>query len=142
SDAVLTSGSLAALVATLDRDGGVGIVAPVALDANGNEQVDSYGRFPTLWTLLTRRNRSPRSTVEPDWVSGVAMLVRRDEFLARGGFDPAFWMYYEDVDLCRRYREAGQRVVRDAAATVVHISGGSRGDKRRHFRAYFRSQDA
>ena len=45
-----------------------------------------------------------------DWVTGCCLLVRRDCLEQLGGFDPDFFLYYEDVDLCRRAREQGWTV--------------------------------
>ena len=63
------------------------------------------------------------------------MLVRREEF-ALGGFDERFFMYLEDVDLCRRYRAAGATIRRDASASVTHLGGGSRTSNESHSKRY------
>jgi N-acetylglucosaminyl-diphospho-decaprenol L-rhamnosyltransferase len=67
-----------------------------------------------------------------DWVSGCCLALRRDAFDAVGGFDPAYFMFVEDVDLCARLREAGWRVVFAPVAEVVHAIGGA--VSRRRFR--------
>ncbi|HUY85730.1 MAG TPA: glycosyltransferase family 2 protein [Acidimicrobiales bacterium] len=64
-------------------------------------------------------------STQVDWVSGACMMVRRDCFEALGGFDEAFFMYVEDVDLCWRARVAGWRVVYVPSAKVVHLQGVS-----------------
>lgn len=125
SDAELVPGSLAALVDEIEGHPGVAAVAPLVREADGGLQADAYGRFYSLWTLLTRANRRPADVDEPDWISGVAMLFRRRAFDQVGGFDPAFTMYLEDVDLCRRLRAAGWRVRRCRQAAVVHQVGAS-----------------
>lgn len=60
-----------------------------------------------------------------DWVSGACLLVRRAAFDAVGGFDPGYFLYEEDADLCRRLREHGGRVLHVAEAEVVHAGGAS-----------------
>lgn len=62
------------------------------------------------------------------FASGGAMLVRRDIFLAAGGFDPDFFAYFEDVDLGWRLWLLGQRVHLAARAVVYHRHHGSWGD--------------
>ena len=59
------------------------------------------------------------------WIAGAAFLVARREFLDVGGFDPAFFLYYEDCDLSRTYRSRGLPIRTTAAITVTHAGGGS-----------------
>ena len=60
-----------------------------------------------------------------DWVSGACFLVRREAWDAVGGFDPAYFMYMEDVDLCWRLARAGWAVGYEPAARVRHEQGAS-----------------
>jgi hypothetical protein len=55
-----------------------------------------------------------------DWVTGAALLVRARALADVGLFDEAFFMYSEEVDLCRRLSRAGWRVLYEPAAEVVH----------------------
>jgi GT2 family glycosyltransferase len=141
SDAVVASGSVAELVHALDSDPVLGVVAPIVRRADGALQLDAYGKFPTLMTALLRTNRRSRYLHQPDWVSGVAMLVRRTEFARLGGFDERYFMYLEDVDLCRRYRAAGATVRRVASASVTHLGGATRPSKTTHSNRYRESLD-
>ncbi|HEX2272388.1 MAG TPA: glycosyltransferase family 2 protein [Acidimicrobiales bacterium] len=126
SDAMLQRGSLRLLRRTLLADESIGVVAPAVYGAGRSElQGAAHGVFPTLRAILLRTNVNPPETLWPDWVSGVAMLMRRSDFAAVGGFDPDFTMYLEDVDLCRRFRAAGKQVRRELSAAVVHVGGGS-----------------
>jgi N-acetylglucosaminyl-diphospho-decaprenol L-rhamnosyltransferase len=67
-----------------------------------------------------------------DWVSGCCIALRRGAFDAVGGFDPGYFMFVEDVDLCYRLKQAGWLVVFSPVAEVVHDIGGS--VSRRRFR--------
>ncbi|MCU0408078.1 MAG: glycosyltransferase family 2 protein [Bacteroidales bacterium] len=69
-------------------------------------------------------NDSPVLSV-PDWVSGSVIMMNRQRFLSMGGFDEDFWMYYEDVDICRRVSLAGGLVALLHDATIEHNHGGS-----------------
>lgn len=62
---------------------------------------------------------------EVDWVSGAAMLVRREAFEQIGGFDERYFMYVEDLDLCDRIRSAGWKIYYHPVSTVVHHIAGS-----------------
>jgi N-acetylglucosaminyl-diphospho-decaprenol L-rhamnosyltransferase len=62
---------------------------------------------------------------EPDWVSGAALLARRQALASVGGFDEGFFLYEEDADLCRRLRHAGWRILFTPAAEFRHRRGVS-----------------
>lgn len=101
--------------------------APAVLDAAGRPQ-DSMRHFPTIRALIAKAVRgddgaySLRPDVDfcPDWVAGMFMLFRTDDYACIGGFDPRFHLYYEDVDICARLWLANRRVVGTARVTVVH----------------------
>ncbi|MBC7724663.1 MAG: glycosyltransferase family 2 protein, partial [Burkholderiaceae bacterium] len=59
------------------------------------------------------------------WLSGACFLVRRSAFDSLGGFDPGFFMYFEDVDLGHRLGKAGFRNVYEPSATVTHSGAHS-----------------
>lgn len=85
-------------------------------------------RLPLLgrwFAPLQLAANSPRRVV--DWVGGAALMVSRAEFQRVGGFDRDLFLYMEDVDLCRRLREAGGSIVYDPRWTVQHEIGGSQG---------------
>lgn len=65
------------------------------------------------------------STHTCDWASGACLLVRRELLEALGGFDETFFMYSEDVDLCRRSWDLGRAVVYTPDALCVHAGGAS-----------------
>lgn len=130
SDATLRPAALPALVAALG-DESVGVAAPAIYGPDGAAlQSRAYGRFPRRREIVFRRwsAKARRNAMEdrrPEWVSGVAMLVRRTDFAALGGFDERFNMYFEDVDFCQRIHEQGKSVVRVTSAGVVHLGGRS-----------------
>ena len=66
-----------------------------------------------------------QTSVEVDWLSGACLMVRRSAFEAIGGFDPGYFMYWEDADLCRRLRERGGSVRYAPGVRVRHAVGQS-----------------
>jgi GT2 family glycosyltransferase len=68
----------------------------------------------------------------PDWTSFACVLIRRDVFEKIGFLDEGYFMYYEDVDFCRRAKKAGFEVVNWPFAHVVHLRGQSSGIKKLH----------
>jgi N-acetylglucosaminyl-diphospho-decaprenol L-rhamnosyltransferase len=79
-----------------------------------------------------RQSTWDRSTErEVDWVSGACMLIRREAFDGVGGFDEAFWLYGEELDLCTRLRDAGWKVLATPKLEILHEGGVSTGRSRR-----------
>lgn len=119
--------SMVALEARFE-DSRVAICAPAVVDASGATQ-DNARRFPTVGSLA-RRVWSGRiasdydpgaAPMEVDWVAGMFMLIRRSAFADVGGFDERrFFMYYEDVDLCRRLSDRGWKIVLQPNTSVIH----------------------
>jgi len=108
-------------------DAHVGITAPRVVDSAGRPQ-DSARRFPTWSSLLARAlSRARRADYEcdtptaVDWVAGMFMMLRRSAYSDLGGFDERrFFMYYEDVDLCRRMWASGWKVIWHPGIGVIH----------------------
>lgn len=65
------------------------------------------------------------SVREVDIVAGCWLMIDRDLWSQLGGFDPSFFMYGEDADLCMRARAAGALIQIDPSAEVIHIGGAS-----------------
>ena len=133
SDAFVEPGWLEPLVGVLDSDPRVAAVAPCLLDPDGGLQeagglvggdgfAGQYGMGDDPHHLAYR---FPRLV---DFASAAALLVRRSEFLAVGGFDPAYVQgYFEDVDLCLRLAQRGLATRYEPAARVTHLRGASTG---------------
>jgi len=134
---------LAVMLEYLRNHPRVGVVGPRLIYADGRPQ-PSRRRFPNLAmalmesTLLEEwfpRNRWARAyrmedvpldgPHEVDWVTGAAMLVRREAWQEVGTLDEAFFMYSEELDWCRRFRQAGWEVVHLPQAVVMHYEGRS-----------------
>jgi N-acetylglucosaminyl-diphospho-decaprenol L-rhamnosyltransferase len=126
-DAALHPGATAALVAALEADADAAAAGAELLDDAGERQASAW-RFPSpSAALLTAaglhkpfvvQSRGSR-TRAVDWSQSAALLVRRDAAQRIGWFDPAFFVYSDEVDFCKRLRDAGSTVlfVPDAQAT-------------------------
>lgn len=106
----------------------VGVVAPVVLNSCDRIE-DSVRHFPTFIGLVGRvalRRRLPEyswdsSPLDVDWAAGMFLLFRAEAFATVRGFDQErFFMYYEDVDICKRLKTAGWRVILEPSVSVVH----------------------
>ena len=108
---------------------GVGVLGFGLLNPDGSRQL-STGPYPTLSGTVARLllprarrkySRLPEGAGGPvDWATGCCLLVRRRCWEQLGGFDPAFFLYYEDVDLCLRARALGWAVRHEPHLSVVH----------------------
>jgi len=139
-DLVVRPGAVAALGAGL-ADPRVAVVGP-RIDRPDGTRYPSARRFPSLGDaaghgfvgLFSTENRWSRRYLRSDeeqpgavdWVSGACLLVRRRAWEQVGGFDERYFMFMEDVDLCRRLHLRGWDVVFEPAARVTHLEGVSR----------------
>ena len=142
TDLDLRPGAVAALVSALERDPALGAVGPRICNPDGSlypsartfpNLVDAVGhgllgliapgnRFTRRYRLLDWDHGQPARV---DWVSGACFLVRRRAWESVGGFDPVFFMYMEDVDLCWRLGREGWAIGYEPAGEVVHTQGVS-----------------
>lgn len=75
------------------------------------------------WTAAYRVEGQVPAERTAGWLSGSCLLVRRDAFDAVGGFDPGYFMYFEDLDLGDRFARAGWQNVYVPSAVVTHTGG-------------------
>jgi len=149
-DTTLRPGTAEFLVDFLQRNPGMGLAGPRLLNPNGELQTSSY-RLPTLIQLaghlLGVAGRVPpqlkrflartplvgtfgqldphTAEREVEMVSGACFVIRRRALADAGPFDPGFFLYYEEKDLCRRLWNAGWAVGFTPRAEAVHQIGGS-----------------
>jgi N-acetylglucosaminyl-diphospho-decaprenol L-rhamnosyltransferase len=137
-DAELLPGALGALLWRLQARPRAAVVGPRLIYPGGGPQ-PARRRFPSPLTLLLestplqwrfphlpilgryRCSDRPEGVAEAvDWLSGAALMVRTAAFRQVGGFDPTYFMYFEELDLCRRLAAYGWQTWYEPAATVVH----------------------
>ncbi len=145
SDAWVVADGLDKLVEFADAHPEAAIVGPRLVNTDGTLQRSVRGE-PTLWRLATEylfiRKLAPHSRLlnplyrgdfdhdrvaEVDWLSGPALLVRREAADAVGLFDEDFFMFSEEVDWMTRFRRAGWKVLFLPEAEVMHVGGASHG---------------
>jgi GT2 family glycosyltransferase len=141
-DTVIRPGAGRALAAFLDRHPRAGLAGSRLEDPDGTPQRSAF-RFPGVaseWEagvrlgavsrLLSRRLVAPpvrAQAHEADWLSGASLMVRRQVFEQVGLFDEGFFLYYEELDLCRRARRAGWRCWYVPDSRVIHLVSRSTG---------------
>ena len=143
-DTVVLDGAIEALAAFADENPDAGIWGGRTLFADGSLNADSCFAKPTLWSAicdtsgLTPAFRGSRlfdremygwwkrdTPRDVDIVSGCFMLIDRSLWETLGGFDPDFFMYGEETDLCLRAGKLGHRPMVTPDATIIHYGGAS-----------------
>ena len=142
-DTEIVGAALSTMMAYMDAHPEVGALGPRLCYPDGSLQ-PSRRRFPTLATalvestvvqewwrdnpLLRRYYMADTSdeAIQPvDWVVGACLLVRREVYDQVGGLDEGFFMYSEEMDWCKRIKNAGWKVVYLPTARVIHHEGKS-----------------
>jgi GT2 family glycosyltransferase len=134
-DTVASESEVEKLLNIAKQNPSYGVVSCRQINEKGKESIAS-GQFPHMLNLtgLQRAlfgSRKPEAGSQkpgiafPDWISGSVVLMRKEIFREINGFDEDFWMYYEDVDLCRRVRNISLKVAFCGNITIEHNHGGS-----------------
>lgn len=137
-DTITSSGAIANLFEYVKGDKRVGLAGPKLLNRDLTIQY-SCRRFPTIMTPFFRRTAlrifgrrhndkylmrdfDHNSVKEVNWMLGACFIVESDLFknILNGFDDKNFFMYFEDVDLCRRIWEGGYRVIYFPMAEIIH----------------------
>ncbi len=141
-DTKVLPGALAALVKHMDATPDAAVMGCRLLNADGSLQRWTGGAYPRLANVVNHYffvdrvlppswrpmplylDRDVRTDIDVDWVSGAVMILRADRL---GGqlFNPHYFMYGEDMELCHRLKMAGGRVVYTPVASIIHYQGES-----------------
>ncbi len=123
----LAPNGLERMIEALEKDATIGIVAPKLVHDDGSVRLSARA-FPSPLDVIIKRtflrkwfpqrmdhylqlNQSPDERRDVDRVIGGCFLIRAELLRSLGGFDPRFFLFFEDIDLCRRCWKAGKRVV-------------------------------
>lgn len=137
-DIAVVTGGLEKMVELMDQQPEMGVVGPKLINPDGSIQ-DSCRRFPSWPMPLYRRTMlgklpwakkkldyylmadwNHQSSRPIDWLFGAFLLLRKSALDKIGLFDERFFMYFEDLDLCRRFWDAGYSVYYFADVEMVH----------------------
>jgi len=141
-DTEIQESALFTLIAYAKQNLAVGMIGPQLLNPDQTIQ-PSRRRFPTLPVLFLEstwvQKFTPRSLLKRyymedhpdtevqavDWITGAAMLTRREVVSQVGGLDEGFFMYSEELDWCKRIKDAGWEIHYLPTARIIHHEGKS-----------------
>lgn len=145
-DTVSSRKALERCLERLQADAGIGVISPKLIQADGRMDLACRRSIPTLWDGFCRASglagAFPRNglfagynlthlpedgTYEVGAVNGAFMMMSISLARQLGGFDPAFFMYGDDLDLCLRITQAGRKIIYDGSVSIVHLKGVSVG---------------
>lgn len=123
----------------------VGIVSPRAVGYLG-QLSDNVRRYPTLLYILLKLirfdftvDKTTNGSVKNRWVSGMFMLFESSLFDRISGFDTSYYMYYEDVDLCKRVINQGKTIYIASRVYVIHEGARQSHNSYVHFKWHVKS---
>ncbi|MGE5430946.1 MAG: glycosyltransferase [Syntrophomonadaceae bacterium] len=143
-DTIVQEDTFQKLIAFFEKTPEAGLAGCKVLNSDGTLQLACRRSFPGPWTsftkvtglgkifpksrLFARYNMTyldENQTYEVDAISGAFMMMRREVYEKVGGFDPQFFMYGEDLDLCYRIQKAGYKVYYLHETQIIHYKGES-----------------
>ncbi|MEQ1796097.1 MAG: glycosyltransferase family 2 protein [Nitrospira sp.] len=139
SDTVMQRHTLRTMVTCLEQHLDIGIVSCLQRDEQGRvlqscfpfPSIRDHVRYSETLPTVVRRlvgTLSPMDCTQSrdvEWANGACLMIRKALFARLGGLDERFFMYFEDVDLCRRVQQLGYRIRHVADGEVVHLLGRS-----------------
>ncbi len=127
-DTVAKESEIGKLLNEITINPGYFIISCRQVREDGREN-KAIGKFPGLFTSWRKGNDKVKESTQnvsfPDWISGSVMMMRKEIFERLKGFDEDFWMYSEDIDICRRARDIGGEIAFFSNITIEHNHGGS-----------------
>jgi N-acetylglucosaminyl-diphospho-decaprenol L-rhamnosyltransferase len=137
-DAVIEPPALRTMLEFMDEHPRAGIVGPAIVCGDHEIQALQHtGPCPTPWTVLRAaipllRRRTDLVTIVPGsapmrtgWINGAALMIRSALLRELEGFDPRFFLYWEETDLCKRVLERGFEIWAHGGALAHHVVGES-----------------
>lgn len=149
-DTEIKTNNINQVIEKFENDKKIGIIGGGIFGEKGERQKWSAGREISFYDLVRNNLGISRSSkiwnsseeIECDWVAGTVLFVKRKLFEKLKGFDDSnFFMYFEDMDLCKRARQLGWKVVFYPEFKVFHGNGKSYQDGRLQKKHYYDSME-
>jgi N-acetylglucosaminyl-diphospho-decaprenol L-rhamnosyltransferase len=111
-----------ALLVALESDSKVGLTAPTVLNPDMSVANSMRGRYTLLDVIRQKLNPSSRDPASAVWFAGMFLVAKVQALNSVAGFDERYFMYCEDVDLCRRLKLSAWSLVPATDAKVIHVA--------------------
>jgi len=138
SDIKVTQGWLDPIISLMESDASIGAVQPKiksVLQPDEFEYAGAAGGFldrlgypycrGRILNTVEKDQGQYDTSIEVDWSSGAAMVIRTELYKSAGGFDADFFAHMEEIDLCWRIRRAGYKIICVPQSVVYHVGGGT-----------------
>ncbi len=148
-DTEIISENISDIIAEFKKNDRVGIIGPKIIEKNGEIQKWIAGEEVNLKKVLKnnlgiiddKKIWLSEKKQKVAWVTGAVLFGRRKLFEKINGFDEKFFMYFEDIDLCKRMKKSGFDILFFPRFAVRHLGGGSVKNRLVQKKAYYKSQD-
>ncbi len=133
-DAIANEAAIYAMLNSLNTNKNYGIVSCNQLNNNGSFEAINrvfpgpftlFGITRAIYRLISKETKQDDEIIFPDWVSGSVVFISREWFQKINGWNEDYWMYFEDVDLCKKVRNANGEVVLLKNINMIHNHGGA-----------------
>jgi GT2 family glycosyltransferase len=133
-DTEIISKNVFNIIEKFDEDKNIGAIGTRLVTPEGKTQPWCAGKDFDIWQLFknnlgwidSKKIWESEKEILADWVSGAALFVKKEVFGKIGGFEEKFFMYAEDMDLCKRVRIAGYKILYCPQFNILHKGGKSR----------------
>jgi GT2 family glycosyltransferase len=138
-DAIVETAAIRTMLEFMEQHPKAGIVAPATLCGEDDRDtvLQHTASCPTPWTIVRNaipflRRQSALAPIVPGsapirtgWVAGAVLVIRTQLMRRIGGFDPRFFLYWEETDLCKRAQDEGFEIWALGSALARHVVGAS-----------------
>jgi GT2 family glycosyltransferase len=133
-DTIANENAIYKMLSCLNANENYGIVSCNQLNNNGSfEGVDRifpgsltlFGITRAIYRLFAKETKQDDEKIFPDWVSGSVVFISKKWFQKINGWNEDYWMYFEDVDLSKKVRDAKGEVVLLKNVNIIHNHGGA-----------------
>ncbi|VXD21640.1 Glycosyl transferase, family 2 [Planktothrix serta PCC 8927] len=140
SDTIVRPGAISSLLHAWKTHPEAGLISPRLEWPDSTPQISCFRYHSPLSQLIDAAATGPvtklfqqydvpmevsNTSFEPEWTSFACVLIRREVIQQIGFMDEGYFMYFDDVDYCRRVHQAGWQILHWPEARVVHLRGGS-----------------